>query len=225
MTVHGDWLARSCGARASAPRHLEAACARAIPTAASPRTRPPRPTCAWCWRWASTTRTSSTPTTVRPSGAPRPSRRQLAAGRHQQARRGARSGPAAAAGDRRRRRPTPSCARCAAQYLARQLNALRARVAMLQGTQFPFDEESRELYDAVAPRNDEASFQAVIDAVGARIGGDGRAGAALRRLPAGVRDSARPARRRVPGGDRRVPPAHPGARPAAGRRDASRSPT
>jgi hypothetical protein len=59
------------------------------------------------------------------------------------------------------------------QYLARQLNALRARTAMLQGRKFPFDEESRELYDAVAPRNDEAAFQAVVDQVGARIGGDG----------------------------------------------------
>ena len=59
------------------------------------------------------------------------------------------------------------------QYLARQLNALRARVAMLQGRKFPFDEESRELYDAVAPRNEEATFQSVIDAVAARIGGTG----------------------------------------------------
>ncbi len=58
-------------------------------------------------------------------------------------------------------------------YLARQLNALRARTAMLQGRKFSFDEESRELYDAVAPRNDEATFQAVVDEVGARLGGDG----------------------------------------------------
>jgi len=58
-------------------------------------------------------------------------------------------------------------------YLARQLNALRARVSMLQGTRYPFDEESRELYDAVAPQNTEASFQAALDAVGTRIGGTG----------------------------------------------------
>ena len=44
---------------------------------------------------------------------------------------------------------------------------------MLQGRKFPFDEESRELYDAVAPRNDEATFQAVVDEVAARIGGAG----------------------------------------------------
>ncbi len=58
-------------------------------------------------------------------------------------------------------------------YLARQLGALRARVAMLQGRRFPFDEESRELYDAVAPRNTEASFQAPADAIGVKLGGVG----------------------------------------------------
>ncbi len=59
------------------------------------------------------------------------------------------------------------------QYLARQLNALRTRTAMLQGRKLPFDEESRELYDAVAPHNDEASFQAMIDEVAPRLGGSG----------------------------------------------------
>jgi len=59
------------------------------------------------------------------------------------------------------------------QYLARQLNAVRARVAMLRGRKFSFDEESRELYDAVAPRHDDATFQTVVDAVAARIGGHG----------------------------------------------------
>lgn len=58
-------------------------------------------------------------------------------------------------------------------YLARQLNALRARVSMLQGKRYPFDEESRELYDAVAPQNTEASFQTAIDAISTRIGGTG----------------------------------------------------
>lgn len=58
-------------------------------------------------------------------------------------------------------------------YLARQLNALRARVSMLQGKRYPFDEESRELYDAVAPQNTEASFQTAIDAISTRIGGSG----------------------------------------------------
>ncbi len=58
-------------------------------------------------------------------------------------------------------------------YLARQLGALRTRVSMLQGRRFPFDEESRELYDAVAPHHDEASFRAVAQAIAARLPGDG----------------------------------------------------
>ena len=40
------------------------------------------------------------------------------------------------------------------RYLSRQLEALRARVTMLQGTKLSFDEESKALYDAVAPRHD-----------------------------------------------------------------------
>jgi hypothetical protein len=69
--------------------------------------------------------------------------------------------------------PDAELVRLRRAYLARQLGALRARVAMLQGRRFPFDEESRELYDAVAPRNDEATFQAVVDAIGAKVGGTG----------------------------------------------------
>ena len=45
------------------------------------------------------------------------------------------------------------------EYLARQLSALRARVAMLQGKRFTFDEESRALYDATAPVNSEDHFR------------------------------------------------------------------
>lgn len=59
------------------------------------------------------------------------------------------------------------------QYLARQLQALRARVAILQGKALTFDEESRELYDAVAPRHTEAEFQGVLDELAARLPGDG----------------------------------------------------
>ena len=38
------------------------------------------------------------------------------------------------------------------RYLRTQLSSLRARVRMLQGQRFTFDEESKALYDAVAPR-------------------------------------------------------------------------
>lgn len=48
------------------------------------------------------------------------------------------------------------------QYLRRQLEALRTRVAMLSGRKFSFDEESKALYDAVAPVNTEATFQKII---------------------------------------------------------------
>src|SRR5207237_10070094 len=47
-------------------------------------------------------------------------------------------------------------------YLTRQLEALRARVAMLQGTRLKFDEESKALYDAVAPTHTAADFEKVL---------------------------------------------------------------
>ena len=43
-------------------------------------------------------------------------------------------------------------------YLSKQLGALVARVEMLQGRRFRFDEESQALYDAVAPRHTEAEL-------------------------------------------------------------------
>jgi len=58
-------------------------------------------------------------------------------------------------------------------YLARQMSALRARVAMLQGTRLTFDEESRALYDAVAPTQAEAEFATVLKQLEARLPGDG----------------------------------------------------
>jgi hypothetical protein len=49
-----------------------------------------------------------------------------------------------------------------AQYVRRQLEALRTRVAMLGGRRLTFDEESRALYDAVAPHHDATEFDAVL---------------------------------------------------------------
>ena len=49
------------------------------------------------------------------------------------------------------------------RYLKRQLEALRARVDQLAGVEMSFDEESKALYDAVAPHHDEATFQATLD--------------------------------------------------------------
>lgn len=48
-------------------------------------------------------------------------------------------------------------------YLARQLDALQARLGMLAGERLSFDEESRALYDAVAPHHTEAYFQEILD--------------------------------------------------------------
>jgi hypothetical protein len=59
------------------------------------------------------------------------------------------------------------------QYLGRQLSALRARVAMLQGKRLTFDEESRALYDAVAPVHKEADFEVVLKQLEARLPGSG----------------------------------------------------
>jgi hypothetical protein len=48
------------------------------------------------------------------------------------------------------------------RYLTRQLESLRARVAMLGGSRLTFDEESKALYDAVAPHHDLKEFEAVL---------------------------------------------------------------
>ncbi|MDQ4079557.1 MAG: hypothetical protein M3125_02270, partial [Gemmatimonadota bacterium] len=59
------------------------------------------------------------------------------------------------------------------RYLGTQLGSLRARVRMLQGEPFTFDEESKALYDAVAPTHDEAYFQRVIDTLARVVPGTG----------------------------------------------------
>ena len=59
------------------------------------------------------------------------------------------------------------------RYLRTQLGALRARVRMLQGQRFTFDEESKALYDAVAPTHDDAHFQRVIDTLDRLLPGTG----------------------------------------------------
>jgi len=59
------------------------------------------------------------------------------------------------------------------QYLARQLASLRSRVAMLQGKKMTFDEESKALYDAVAPVIPESEFQAVTTQLSAKLPGTG----------------------------------------------------
>ncbi|MDP1581499.1 MAG: hypothetical protein Q8M02_14600 [Candidatus Didemnitutus sp.] len=59
------------------------------------------------------------------------------------------------------------------RYLDRQLAALEARVAMLEGTRFTFDEESQRLYDAVAPTYGEAHFQGLLAQLENALPGEG----------------------------------------------------
>ena len=59
------------------------------------------------------------------------------------------------------------------QYLDRQLSAVEARIAMLRGERYSFDEESRRLYDAEAPRHTETDFQATHDRLSALLPGSG----------------------------------------------------
>ena len=59
------------------------------------------------------------------------------------------------------------------EYLRRQLEALRARVRMLQGATLTFDEESQALYDAVAPVHPESFFDATLAELSQLLPGNG----------------------------------------------------
>src|SRR5438093_6413896 len=58
-------------------------------------------------------------------------------------------------------------------YLKRQLEALLARVRMLQGAKLSFDEESKALYDAVAPTHPESYFDETLKAIDRELPGPG----------------------------------------------------
>jgi hypothetical protein len=58
-------------------------------------------------------------------------------------------------------------------YLRRQIAALIARVDMLQGRRMRFDEESKALYDSVAPTHDEGYFRALNAAIDLELPGRG----------------------------------------------------
>jgi hypothetical protein len=59
------------------------------------------------------------------------------------------------------------------QYLTRQLDAVIARIRMLSGATFTFDEESRALYDAVAPTFPESHFQKILEEIASLLPGQG----------------------------------------------------
>ena len=64
-------------------------------------------------------------------------------------------------------------ARLRHEYLTRQLSAMSARIRMLRGERLTFDEESKALYDAVAPTLPESHFQEVLDRLDKRFPGEG----------------------------------------------------
>ena len=69
--------------------------------------------------------------------------------------------------------PAEEMARLRLQYLRRQLTAVNARIRMLEGERLSFDDESKALYDAVAPTLPESHFQEVLAALDKRFPGSG----------------------------------------------------
>lgn len=59
------------------------------------------------------------------------------------------------------------------QYLTKQITSLIARVEMLQGKKFTFDEESNALYDTVAPTYSEEHFKDILKELGTTLPGNG----------------------------------------------------
>lgn len=59
------------------------------------------------------------------------------------------------------------------QYLRRQLQSMVSRIDMLAGKKLSFDEESKALYDAVAPTLDAAHFQRILDRLETALPGEG----------------------------------------------------
>ncbi|MFL6193894.1 MAG: hypothetical protein ACJ75H_06960 [Thermoanaerobaculia bacterium] len=59
------------------------------------------------------------------------------------------------------------------QYLQRQLQSMVARIDFLSGKRMTFDEESKALYDAVAPTQEAAHFQGILDRLAAALPGQG----------------------------------------------------
>jgi len=58
-------------------------------------------------------------------------------------------------------------------YLIAQTRATRTRLAMLNGSRMTFDDESKKLYDAVAPTHDEAYFADALRALNGLVPGEG----------------------------------------------------
>ncbi|MEW5799043.1 MAG: hypothetical protein AB1728_08530 [Bacteroidota bacterium] len=57
-------------------------------------------------------------------------------------------------------------------YLTKQLTAAHARIEMLNGKKFTFDDEAKKLYDVVPPKYSESHFKKVLDALDKALPGD-----------------------------------------------------
>jgi hypothetical protein len=68
---------------------------------------------------------------------------------------------------------TSEMVRLRRRYLTLQLQALAARLDLLEGARLTFDQESRALYAAVAPTHDEAHFQAIVARLDSLLPGRG----------------------------------------------------
>jgi hypothetical protein len=69
--------------------------------------------------------------------------------------------------------PTDSVEAMRLRYQLGQLRALVARLDLVAGHKRPFDEESKALYDAVAPTDTEAHFREILDALERELPGGG----------------------------------------------------
>jgi hypothetical protein len=63
------------------------------------------------------------------------------------------------------------------EYLEKQISALAARVRMLKGEKLKFDDESKALYDAVAPTYPDSHFDNILKQLESKIPGPSRTGA------------------------------------------------
>ena len=69
--------------------------------------------------------------------------------------------------------PSEEMVRLRRSYLGAQVSAVRSRLRMLSGARLNFDEESKALYDAVAPTYPESHFDAVLHELDALVPGPG----------------------------------------------------
>lgn len=71
------------------------------------------------------------------------------------------------------RRPVDDADKLRRKWLKRQLESLTTRLRMLEGSRMGFDEESRALYDAVAPPLPDSALTPVLDRLDALLPGAG----------------------------------------------------